>query len=286
METQAAEPSRAPIPSVAAATPLPEPLPTKLERLHAEALEALRLVMTKALDSITTLPPPTVSDTDTDEPAQSPADHARTVTQRMRLALTAARDLLRYTTETDTESPSPNSAGDRAFRSNAHERRKSSSDAQLHSNSSSEGQTSVPSDAQSNGADPETHQRGTQDRNPIALSPPRDSSLVTHTSPPPPRLTPNYPPIPPKPLYRRPGPVVVPAHFTNDEIDLFEETLRTKDPFPKPLYRRLIEWRVHCNDYYLQYPLPITHEALVARNPWKKERTAQGGVNKVPPDTA
>ncbi|MDP1661667.1 MAG: hypothetical protein Q8L55_07100 [Phycisphaerales bacterium] len=317
---QAAVPPRALNP---AATPsAAEPLPTKLERLHTEALDALRLVMTKALDSITTLPPPALEGADTDEPAQSPADHARTVTQRMRLALTAARDLLRYTTDNDSESPSPSSTGRRC--------------------PSPRGRMRVPGDAHQSGA--EANRCGTQDRDQfLAPAPesasillaatrpvlsgaertkagseaatqsvslisrfgerldpphdsglsthdsdasPRNSSLVTHTSPPPPRLTPNYPPIPPKPLYRRPGPVVVPAHFTNDEIDFFEATLRTQDPFPKPLYRRLIEWRVHCNDYYLDYPLPITHETLAARSPWEKKRVAACEVNRGPPDTA
>jgi hypothetical protein len=66
-----------------------EPLAAKLERFQSDALDIIHQVMRAAADSVTT-----PQQADAEDPATQA--HARTITQRMRIALTAAREILRF----------------------------------------------------------------------------------------------------------------------------------------------------------------------------------------------
>lgn len=72
----------------------------------------------------------------------------------------------------------------------------------------------------------------------------------------------------------------------DDEIDLFEATLRTQSRFPLALYRPLIESRVHCNVEHLEHPQPVNRETLNARTQEAAARRTPGNLSEQSSQTA
>ncbi|MFT3686162.1 MAG: hypothetical protein QM783_14780 [Phycisphaerales bacterium] len=304
------------------ATPAPTPadiaaqLAAETLQAHRTALQTLEKLMLHAAGALMN---PT-EEQKNEDPAQ-----ARNATQRLRLVMQAARDILRFG---GVAPPSPGSAGDRVFGSGAHEHRKTSSDARHHSNPSSHrGRMRVPlvpvdaptpalhsNAAQQAGnllaaagaatpvhlseqsASPHGVACDTQDASAPTLLPssvPSVSSVfqspsdvenplvLAETSPPVPRLTPVYPPAPPRDPRWDPSQLPqAPAKFTDEEIDLFEATLRTQDPFSKQLHQRLVQWWNYCACYTFEHPLPVTFTLLGDRDPWHAAKRALASVGE------
>lgn len=139
----------------------------------------------------------------------------------------------------------------------------------------------VPCVAPRSETEPEVDQRGLQDRhqNPLnslgATAPPAAAPTSAASA--------VKPPLPLRPLYGTRELPPVPAPFTPAEIELFEATLQTQDPFPKPLYKRLADWRDHCGCSNSKHPLPVTYELLQDRNPWRPKRPAAAPIDQDPP---
>ncbi|HYC99767.1 MAG TPA: hypothetical protein VEB22_00940, partial [Phycisphaerales bacterium] len=239
---------------------------------------------------------PAAEDTDPDGNLPNPADQARTVTQRMRLAFSAARELLRHrppgapSPAGDRPKPPPAAPAPPGTQRAAQERPAASTIlAAAGAAVSRFGERSIADAAESPEA-PHTpalapHRNLSasvsdlvRPQAPLTSAPdsPHESDPGAQRSPaPPPRPELVYPPTPA--IYKqyaehkRPP---IPARFTDEELDAFERTLRTDDPFPKRLYNRLVEWWNHCGCYGFTHPLPVTSRLLDERNPFTRNRAA------------
>ncbi|MDP1660682.1 MAG: hypothetical protein Q8L55_02100 [Phycisphaerales bacterium] len=250
-----------------------------IQRAQRDALQTIHKIMLHLAQSITS-----PAGHDHDE-GREEAAQARTTTQRIRLCLQAARDILRLAPPPNVSALPPSPAERekvaealqgrlRVPFDSPHDPRGGSPGTS--SDSANEPRTNLtphpkptkPTNTLHAAAGPEASRPGER------ITPPRDSSLIAHTSassssPPSAPLVVN-PPLPPQPQY-----------FTDQERKQILATMRAPhERFTQDLYDRIIEWNHYARAAGLPRAFGIKYEDIEAREPLATEHAQSAPTSK------